>query len=123
MASHPLNLILRFVFELSALAALGFWGWQYASGWWGQYALAISLPAAAAIVWGAFAVPNDPSRGGVGLVSVPGVVRILLELVLFSLAVWVLFDVGAVALGWGLGAAVAFHYVVSVDRLVWLIGK
>jgi hypothetical protein len=122
MASHPLNLILRFALELSALAAIGWWGWQRGSGW-GQYALAIGLPLAAAFVWAAFAVPNDPSRGGTGLVPVPGVFRIALELALFGLAVWALFDVGAMAFGWGLGVGVALHYVVSVDRLLWLIGK
>jgi hypothetical protein len=122
MAVHPLNLTLRFVLELSALVAIGFWGWQRGSGW-GQYALAIGLPLAAAFVWAAFAVPNDPSRGGTGLVPVPGVFRIALELALFGLAVWALFDVGAMAFGWGLGVGVALHYVVSVDRLLWLIGK
>jgi hypothetical protein len=57
------------------------------------------------------------------LVPVPGVFRIALELALFGLAVWALFDVGAMAFGWGLGVAVALHYVASVDRLLWLIGK
>ena len=78
---------------------------------------------ASAFQWGAFAVPNDRSRGGAGLVPVPGRVRIALELALFGFAVWALFEVGAAVLGWALGVAVAVHYVVSLDRLVWLIGK
>jgi Protein of unknown function (DUF2568) len=122
MASHPLNLALRFMLEVSALVAMGVWGWQRGSGW-GQYALAIGVPLAAAFVWGAFAVPNDPSRGGAGLVPVPGMVRIALELALFGFAVWALFELGAAALGWALGVAVAVHYVVSLDRLVWLMRK
>ena len=114
MSSHPLNLILRFTLEASALVAMGVWGWHRGSGWT-QYALAIGVPVAAAFLWGAFAVPNDPSRGGAGLVPVPGMVRIALELALFEL--------GAAALGWALGVAVAVHYVVSLDRLVWLMRK
>ena len=122
MASHPLNLILRFTLEASPLVAMEVWDWQRGSGW-GQYALAISVPVAAAFLWGAFAVPNDPSQGGAGLVPVPGMVRIAVELALFGFALWALFEVGAAALGWGLGVAVATHYVLSVDRLVWLIWK
>jgi hypothetical protein len=122
MSSHPLNLILRFTLEASALVAMGVWGWHRGSGWT-QYALAIGVPVAAAFLSGAFAVPNDPSRGGAGLFPVPGMVRVALELALFGFAVWALFEVGAAVLGWALGVAVAVHYVVSLDRLVWLIGK
>jgi hypothetical protein len=50
-------------------------------------------------------------------------VRIALELALFGFAVWALFELGAAALGWALGVAVAVHYVVSLDRLVWLMRK
>jgi hypothetical protein len=32
MGSHPLNLAVRFALELSALAALGVWGWRQGDG-------------------------------------------------------------------------------------------
>jgi len=108
MASHPLNLTLRFLLELSALGAMGVWGWQRASGW-SQYALAIGVPLVAAFLWSVLAVPNDPSRGGSGLVPVPGMVRIALELAFFAFAAWALHDVGAAWLGWGLGLGVIVH--------------
>ena len=61
------NLALRFILELCALAALCVWGWQ-------TYGLiaAIVTPAAAAGLWGLFAVPDDPSRSGKTVVPVPG---------------------------------------------------
>ena len=101
---------------------MALWGWQHGSEW-GQYGLAIGVPSAAVLLWGVFAVPNDPSRGGTAPVPVPGVVRVALEFALFGFAGWALFDIGATTLGWSFAAAVALHYVVSVERLVWLMGK
>ena len=47
------NLVLRFVLELAALAAVGYWGWDA-----GGPLLAIAAVAAVAVVWGLFLAPK-----------------------------------------------------------------
>jgi hypothetical protein len=44
-----------------------------------------------------------------------------MELALFAFATWTLYATGAVALSWTLGSAVVIHYVLSSDRIRWLI--
>ena len=61
MGSHPINLAIRFVLEMAGLVALGWMGWHYGKGING-YMLAIGIPLVAAMLWGTFAVPDDPSR-------------------------------------------------------------
>ena len=120
MGSHPINFALRFVLEIAGLAALGWLGWHYGRGDY-RYALAIGIPLMAAVLWGTFAVPDDPSRSGEAIVQISGIVRLLLELVFFAAATWSLFTIGATTLGWTYGVVVLAHYVVSYDRVLWLI--
>jgi len=115
------NLVLRFLLELAALATLGIWGWQYGDGSWLSYTLAVGLPIVAAAVWGVFNVPNDPSRSGRATVVVPGIVRLTIELLLFALATWALYDLGYTRPCWILGMVVIIHYVASYGRILWLI--
>jgi len=98
---------------------MAYWGWTQYVGWL-RFGLAIGLPLLAAIFWGTFAVPNDPSRSGKAPVPVPGMVRLLLELVFFGLAVWMLYDAGATLLSFSMGVVVIVHYALSYDRIVWL---
>ena len=94
MGSHPVNLALRFILELGALVAMAMWGWHLGGGtegWFG-YIFAMALPILAAIIWGIFNVPNDPSRSGAAPIIVPGFVRLLIELAFFSFASWALYD-------------------------------
>ena len=119
MGSHPLNLTLRFILELAALFAMGYWGWTQHEGLV-RWLWVISAPLIAAILWGTFAVPNDPSRSGHAPIPTPGTVRLFLELSIFA--------VGAIALiasqqkpaGMVLAIVVLFHYVISYDRILWL---
>lgn len=122
MGSHPINLTLRFLLELAALACIGLWGWKQFDGPI-HYLIAIGTPVIAAILWGTFAVPNDPSRSGKAPVPVPGILRLLIELIFFGLAVWALFAIGYIKLGWTFGILVLVHYLVSYDRIRWLISK
>jgi hypothetical protein len=122
MGSHPINLAIRFLLELAALLAMGVWGWQQGAGWL-RFVLAISIPLIAALLWGIFAVPHDPSRSGKAPIPIPGLTRLALELAIFAFATWALYTAGATALSWILGMAVAIHYVISYDRIRWLIAQ
>jgi hypothetical protein len=120
MGSHPINLAVRFILELSALVAIGYWGWSQHAGWL-RIGLAVGLPLLAAVLWGTFAVPNDPSRSGAAPVRVPGIVRLVLELAFFAAATWSFFATGLATLAWIYGVVVLIHYAVSYDRILWLI--
>jgi hypothetical protein len=122
MSSNPINLAVRFLLELSALLAIGFWGWRQGEGLF-RFVLAIGLPLIAAVLWGTFAVPDDRSRSGKAPVPVPGVVRLVLELAFFAFATWALYNAGATQLSWLLGGVTLVHYVLSYDRLWWLIRR
>ncbi|SFR55260.1 Protein of unknown function [Robiginitalea myxolifaciens] len=120
MGSHPLNLVFRFLLELMALASFGLWGWKQYDGWL-RILFTIGIPLALAIIWGTFAVPNDPSRSGRAPVVTPGIARLILELSFFGFAIWVLSDIGRNRLSLIMGAAVLLHYLLSYDRIIWLL--
>lgn len=120
MGSNPINLAARFILEMAGLVALGWWGWNQAEGILG-FVLALGVPILAVVLWGSFAVPDDPSRSGKAPVPVPGIVRLLLELAFFGSATWSLFAMGLTTLGWIYGIAVFIHYVLSYDRVAWLV--
>ena len=120
MGSNPINLAVRFILELAGMVALGWWGWNQGEGIL-RFLLALGIPFLAAVLWGTFAVPDDPSRSGEARVPVPGIVRLMLELAFFGLATWSLFATGLTTLGWIYGIAVLIHYVISYDRVMWLV--
>ena len=122
MGCNPINLAVRFALEMAALVALGRWGWTRGEGFL-RFVLALGIPVLAALLWGTFAVPGDPSRSGEARVPVPGVVRLLLELAVFGAATWSFFATGATTWGWVYGIVALVHYVVSYDRVVWLLGQ
>jgi Protein of unknown function (DUF2568) len=63
-----INLALRFVLELCALAALAYGGWHAGGPVWLRILLAVALPLAAAVIWGRWVAPKashplpDPRR-------------------------------------------------------------
>ena len=93
MGSHPANLILRFLLEFIALISLGVWGWNQSESWF-RFVLAIGIPGSIAVIWGTFAVPNDPSRSGSAPVATAGFIRLIIEFGVFGLAIWALHDMG-----------------------------
>ena len=105
--------------EIAALVSLGYWGWQIGEGWV-SYLLVVVAPILAALAWGTFAVPGDPSRSGKAPVPVPGVVRLILELLIFGLACWSLFESGLMTQGRIFCVVVILRYAVSYDRILWL---
>lgn len=122
MATHPVNLALRLLLELVALVAMGIWGWHLNDTWF-RYLLVAIVPVFAAIVWGTFAVPNDPSRSGKAPIKVPGALRLGLEFVFFVFAIWIFFDLEYTRLMWIMCSTVFLHYVLSYDRIKWLLVK
>ena len=120
MSTHPLNHTFRFLLELSTLCSFGYWGWTQHEGFF-RFIWMIALPVTTAILWGTFAVPNDPSRSGKTLIPTAGFLRLLLELAFFALGVWCLFSAGQPTWGWILGVLVIFHYAISYDRIIWLL--
>lgn len=122
MGSHPVNLAVRFLLEIAGLVILWVWGWNSGEGAL-RYLFAAGIPIVAAVLWGTFAVPEDPSRSGKAPVPVPGFLRLPLELGLFAAATWSLFDLDKSPLGWILGITVLIHYVISYDRILWLLKR
>jgi len=120
MSKNPLNLAIRFALEVVAIVAFGIWGYR-ASNAFPDIILAILLPLLFAVLWGVFAVPNDPSRSGKTVVPTPGLIRLILELLLFGMATWMLFDLGYARIWWIFGAATVIHYASSYDRVAWLL--
>jgi hypothetical protein len=119
MGQHPLNLALRFLLEIAALVAAGYWGWTQHDGAL-RYVLAIGVPLVAALLWGTFRVAGEPNSGP-PVVSVPGIVRLLLEIAILGFAVWALFDAGATVPAAVFGIVLLVHYAISYDRIGWLL--
>ena len=103
-----------------ALYAFGRWGWVQHEGIL-RYLLVIGLPLLAATIWGTFRVPADASANGKAPVPVPGWVRLSLEIVFFSFATWCFFASGAQTMGTIFGVISLFHYILSYDRMIWLM--
>ena len=96
------------------------WGWQLYDNRM-RYLLVWAIPVLAAIIWGVFAVPGDPSRSGKAPVPVHGGVRLALELAFFAFATWLLYQMHFNYLSALMGFAVVLHYLVSYQRVLWLI--
>ncbi|MBS0028980.1 YrdB family protein [Chitinophaga sp. 22321] len=112
MNTHPVNLAIRFLLEIIMLIVLSCWGWQLGSHWL-AYVLAVGFPLAAATLWGVFRIPNDPKPAPV---AIPGTARLLLEWILFGLAVYGLREIGRPEAGLWMAIVVIVHYAVSYDR-------
>ena len=121
MSQNPINLAVRFLLEIIALVALGAWAKAQFSGVLG-IALMILIPLIAAVLWGTFNVKGDPSRSGKAPVPVPGLIRLLLELTILGSAAWALFTLNP-TYGWIFGLVTLAHYILSYDRIHWLLQR
>ena len=120
MGTHPVNLAVRFLLEMSALFIMGLWGWHRRDDGF-RIVIALAIPLLAAVLWGTFAVPNDPSRSGSAPIAVPGMLRLALECGFFAFATWALSDLKFGRFTVIFGAAVVVHYAPSYDRIRWII--
>ncbi len=119
MSNHPMNLAVRFLLELLAMAALAMWGWTQHAGVL-RFVWAVGLPLLAAVLWGVFRVDGDPNKAPV---RVPGLLRLLIEALIFGGAVWCIYAAGYNTLASVFGLVVLAHYVVSYDRIQWLLQR
>lgn len=122
MGSHPVNLAVRFLLEMSALASIGIWGWKQSNGWL-RFVLALGIPIIFATIWGTFAVPDDPSRSGKAPIVIRGIIRLAIEIGFFASATWSLYNMGFNKLSAAFGIIVVLHYTISYDRIKWLISQ
>lgn len=114
------NLALRFGLELAALTGLASAVWRLGSGpsrWIGI----VIVPVAAAVIWATFNVLDDPSRSGAAPVEVNGWVRLAIELAILGGGAVAVAFVARPELGIGFGLAILAHYLVSLDRIGWLV--
>jgi len=88
---------------------------------WASIVLAFLIPFSLAVVWGVFNVPNDPSRSGNAPVVVPGLIRLILELVVFGFGVFCLHSVDFTMEAFIYSLFIMGHYLFSYNRILWLI--
>lgn len=118
-----MNLAFRLILEICALVAMVVGSWALTASWEAtalRVVVAILIPVVAGTAWGTFNVPGDRSRSGDAPVAVPGIIRLIVELDVFGVAVvllWFAWPAGAVTLG----ACVAIHYLLSIDRIMWML--
>lgn len=101
------NLALRFVLELTALVALGYWGFSTHGSAAAKILFGAGAPLLAAVVWGLFVAPK-------AAFPVPLPWRLLIEAVVFGSAAVALIAAGRPALGG------AFLVVVLINEVLLL---
>lgn len=104
------NLALRFLLELCALGALGYWGFK-TGGLIAKIGLGIGAPLIAAVVWGTFLSPQAPVR-------LSGLLVLILQALVFGSAA-----AGLVATGHRT-LALVFVVIVAINAaLMYLWGQ
>lgn len=103
------NLGVRFLLELCALAAFGYWGAEMGGGLLIKIGLGVGAPLLGAVAWGMLAAPRAP-------VKLPWLARLGFEIVFFGLAVAGLAAAGRPNLAWALGLALVLNAALIV---VW----
>lgn len=120
MGSHPINLAVRFILEIIALISVGIWGWNKTDSFL-KFVLAIGLPILLGAIWGTFAVPDDPSRSGQTVIATSGVIRLVIELGIFTIATLAIYNQGQQKFSYIFAIIVIIHYLISYDRILWLL--
>lgn len=82
---------LAFGLELSALAALGYWGYHIGDGSWTKILLAVGCVAVTAVLWGTFAAPRS-------IVKTPVAGVVAVKILVFGAAAAALYDVNETVL-------------------------
>jgi hypothetical protein len=112
-----INLALRFLLEVTALVALGYWGYQRFDSPL-RFGVMLAVPAVYATLWAVFRVSGDP---GDAPVAIPGIARLALEFVVFASAVLALSASGQRGFALMLAVVVAGHYAIDYERVLRLM--
>jgi hypothetical protein len=102
------NLTLRFLLELCALGALGYWGFKTGNTTIAKIALGVGAPLVAAVVWAVFVSPQAS-------VQLPGLVVLVLQVLVLGSAAAALVVTGHRAL------ALVFVVVVVLNALLMYV--
>lgn len=102
---RPANDVLRFLLELSALAAVAYWGWSEHGGIW-RWLLVVAAPVLVAVVWGRWVAPKAKHPAGDPW-------RLLLEVLVFGSAVAALAGADQPVLALALAVATAVHLTLT----------
>ncbi|MCY8239551.1 YrdB family protein [Bacillus inaquosorum] len=114
------NLFLRFALEIAALISIGVFAWTHFNGFF-KYVLSLVLPIVVMVIWSVFAVPNDPIRSGQTVIAINGLTRLVIELLIFTMAVAALYFSNAKTVGIMFFCLILLHYITSADRIKWLL--
>jgi hypothetical protein len=83
--------------------------------------MSIVLPIVIMLIWGIFAVPNDPSRSGKAPVPIPGWLRIILEGIIFGISIVMMAQSISFFGALIYLSVIIFHYAFAIDRLHFLM--
>lgn len=105
---QSLNLAVRFLLEICALTALGYWGFKTGNGTFLKIGLGIGTPLLAAIIWGMFVSPKATYKLGV-----PG--ELFIEVLVLGGAGLALYFAGKSSL------AFTFIIVVLINKILMVV--
>jgi hypothetical protein len=103
------NLTIRFVIELCALVALGYWGFSTGDGPLPSLVLGLGAPVAAMLAWGAFVAPKRM------VTTAPLALRVVVEVAVIGAAAAGLYAAGSQTLG------IALAVVWAVNKAILAI--
>ncbi|MBS4204142.1 YrdB family protein [Bacillus sp. FJAT-49754] len=99
-----MNLFLRFLLELCALAVYGYWGFKTGNTGITKGILGIGTPLVIAIIWGLFGSPK-------ATIPLSAPLHLLLEIFVFLIPVVLLFLLGTVGSAWIFGCIVILNRI------------
>lgn len=120
-SSQRINLFLRLVLKIVALAAMAYWSWNQNFELVPQLVRSISIVIFALLVWGVFTVTNDPFNSSKTIVPVNGVFRLLVELAFFFFAVFCIYNTGYERWSWIYSNLVLLHLAFSHQRIMKIL--
>ncbi|MFJ8526695.1 YrdB family protein [Bacillus sp. NPDC094106] len=110
MFIKSVNLAIRFLLELCALASLSYWGFQVGESVYTKFIFGIGSPLLFAILWGTFIAPKASLK-------LPEPYRFILEFIIFGVASSALYVVDKTIL------AIILGMVFIINRLLIITWK
>ncbi|MFP7296864.1 YrdB family protein [Neobacillus niacini] len=104
-----INLAIRFLLELCALAAVGYWGFHTGNGIM-KLITGGGAPIVIAVVWGVFGSPK-------AIIKLPMVLHLFFEIIMFGIPAIALYAAGKQQLAW------IYIIAVVINRLLMFVWK